>query len=299
VLRRPVPPVAGLPERLTTTAAERCLVMGVVNVTPDSFSDGGRWFEPDQAVEHGLWLLAEGADLLDVGGESTRPGAARPPVDEELRRVLPVVRELSAAGAVVSIDTMRAQVAELALAEGAVVVNDQSGGLADPAMAGLVASAGSPYVVMHWRGHSDRMDQLARYGDVVTDVRDELATRVAALVEAGIAPSRMVLDPGLGFAKRAEHNWALLARLEELHELGLPLLVGASRKRFLGSLLAEADGKPRPPVERDAATAATSALAAAAGAWCVRVHDVRPTADAVRVVAAAAAAAPLASEVLG
>jgi len=299
VLRRPVPPVAGLPDRLTTTAAERCLVMGVVNVTPDSFSDGGRWFEPDQAVEHGLWLLAEGADLLDVGGESTRPGAARPPVDEELRRVLPVVRELSAAGAVVSIDTMRAQVAERALAEGAVVVNDQSGGLADPAMAGLVASAGSPYVVMHWRGHSDRMDQLARYGDVVTDVRDELAARVAALVEAGIHPSRMVLDPGLGFAKRAEHNWALLARLEELHELGLPLLVGASRKRFLGSLLAEPDGKPRPPVERDAATAATSALAAAAGAWCVRVHDVRPTADAVRVVAAAAAAAPLASEVLG
>jgi len=274
-------------------------VMGVVNVTPDSFSDGGRWFEPDQAVEHGLWLLAEGADLLDVGGESTRPGAARPPVDEELRRVLPVVRELTAAGAVVSVDTMRAQVAERALTEGAVVVNDQSGGLADPAMAGLVASAGSPYVVMHWRGHSDRMDQLARYGDVVTDVRDELAARVAALVEAGIDHRRMVLDPGLGFAKRAEHNWALLARLEELHELGLPLLVGASRKRFLGSLLAEPDGKPRPPVERDAATAATSALAAAAGSWCVRVHDVRPTADAVRVVAAAAAAAPLASEVLG
>jgi len=299
VLRRPVPPVAGLPDRLTTTAAERCLVMGVVNVTPDSFSDGGRWFEPDQAVEHGLWLLAEGADLLDVGGESTRPGAARPPVDEELRRVLPVVRELTAAGAVVSVDTMRAQVAERALTEGAVVVNDQSGGLADPAMAGLVASAGSPYVVMHWRGHSDRMDQLARYGDVVTDVRDELAARVAALVEAGIDHRRMVLDPGLGFAKRAEHNWALLARLEELHELGLPLLVGASRKRFLGSLLAEPDGKPRPPVERDAATAATSALAAAAGSWCVRVHDVRPTADAVRVVAAAAAAAPLASEVLG
>ncbi|HKG49348.1 MAG TPA: dihydropteroate synthase [Actinomycetales bacterium] len=299
MLRRPVPPVAGLPDRLTTTAAERCLVMGVVNVTPDSFSDGGRWFEPDQAVEHGLWLLAEGADLLDVGGESTRPGAARPPVDEELRRVLPVVRELTAAGAVVSVDTMRAQVAERALTEGAVVVNDQSGGLADPAMAGLVASAGSPYVVMHWRGHSDRMDQLARYGDVVTDVRDELAARVAALVEAGIDHRRMVLDPGLGFAKRAEHNWALLARLEELHELGLPLLVGASRKRFLGSLLAEPDGKPRPPVERDAATAATSALAAAAGSWCVRVHDVRPTADAVRVVAAAAAAAPLASEVLG
>jgi dihydropteroate synthase len=299
VLRRPAPAVAGLPERLTAPAAERCLVMGVVNVTPDSFSDGGRWFEPDQAVEHGLRLLAEGADLLDVGGESTRPGAARPPVEEELRRVLPVVRALTAAGAVVSVDTMRARVADLALADGAAVVNDVSGGLADPAMAALVASARVPFVVMHWRGASDRMDTLAHYVDVVTDVRDELAVRVRTLLEAGVDPGQLILDPGLGFAKRGDHNWALLARLEELHELGLPLLVGASRKRFLGSLLAGPDGQPRPPAERDAATAATSALAAAAGAWCVRVHDVRPTADAVRVVAAAAAAARPASEVLG
>ena len=291
MLRRPVQAVAGLPERLTTTAAGRCLVMGVVNVTPDSFSDGGRWFEPDAAIEHGLRLLAGGADLLDVGGESTRPGAARPPVDEELRRVLPVVRELAAAGATVSVDTMRAQVADRALAEGAALVNDVSGGLADPAMAALVASAGVPFVVMHWRGASDRMDQLARYADVVTDVRHELAARVRDLVDAGVDPHRLVLDPGLGFAKRAEHNWSLLARLEELHELGLPVLVGASRKRFLGTLLAGPDGEPRPPAERDAATAATSTLAAAAGAWCVRVHDVPPSADAVRVVAAAAAAA--------
>src|SRR5690348_9213614 len=184
--------------------------MGVVNVTPDSFSDGGRWFEPDAAVEHGLQLLADGADLLDVGGESTRPGAVRPPQDEELRRVLPVVRELAAAGATVSIDTMRARVAEQAMSAGAAVVNDQSGGLADPAMAPLVAAAGVPFVVMHWRGFADRMDELARYGDVVTDVRGELAVRVAALVEAGIDRRRMILDPGLGFAKRAEHNWALL-----------------------------------------------------------------------------------------
>jgi len=299
VLHRPVRAVAGLPERLTRTAAERCLVMGVVNVTPDSFSDGGRWFEPDAAIEHGLRLLAEGADLLDVGGESTRPGAARPPVDEELRRVLPVVRELTAAGAVVSVDTMRAQVADRALAAGAVVINDVSGGLADPAMAGLVASARVPFVVMHWRGQSDRMDELAHYRDVVTDVRDELAVRVAALVDAGVDERLLVLDPGLGFAKRGEHNWPLLARLQELHELGLPLLVGASRKRFLGTLLAGPDEQPRPPAARDAATAATSTLAAAAGAWCVRVHDVAPTADAVRVVAAAAAAARPASEVLG
>ena len=298
-MRADVRAVRGLPAAVRTTSAQRCLVMGVVNVTPDSFSDGGRWFEPDAAIEHGLRLLAEGADLLDVGGESTRPGAARPPVDEELRRVLPVVRELTAAGAVVSVDTMRAQVADRALAAGAVVINDVSGGLADPAMAGLVASARVPFVVMHWRGQSDRMDELAHYRDVVTDVRDELAVRVAALVDAGVDERLLVLDPGLGFAKRGEHNWPLLARLQELHELGLPLLVGASRKRFLGTLLAGPDQQPRPPAARDAATAATSTLAAAAGAWCVRVHDVAPTADAVRVVAAAAAAARPASEVLG
>jgi dihydropteroate synthase len=271
--------------------------MGVVNVTPDSFSDGGRWFEPDAAVEHGLRLLAEGADLLDVGGESTRPGAARPPVEEELRRVLPVVRALVDGGAAVSVDTMRAEVAERGLAEGAVLVNDVSGGLADPAMAPLVASARVPFVVMHWRGASDRMEELAHYDDVVTDVRHELGGRVDALLASGIDRDRLVLDPGLGFAKRAEHNWRLLARLEELHTLELPLLVGASRKRFLGSLLAGPDGQPRPPAERDAATAATSVLAAAAGAWCVRVHDVRPTADAVRVVAAAGAAGQTAAGV--
>lgn len=271
---------------LLTGSPGRCLVMGVVNVTPDSFSDGGRWLDPVDGVRHGLALLEQGADLLDVGGESTRPGATRPSADEELHRVLPVVRELVAAGARVSIDTMRAEVADACLSAGAAMVNDVSGGLADPEMAPVVAAAGVPYVVMHWRGPSSGMDELATYSDVVTDVRDELCARVEALTGQGVDRAQLILDPGLGFAKRAEHNWSLLAGLGVLTALGLPLLVGASRKRFLGSLLAGPDGSPRPPQQRDDATAATSALIALAGAWCVRVHDVAATADAVRVVAA-------------
>nr|WP_225755359.1 dihydropteroate synthase [Actinotalea sp. Marseille-Q4924] len=260
--------------------------MGVVNVTPDSFSDGGRWFEPGAAVAHGLRLLEEGADLLDVGGESTRPGADRVPVEEERRRVLPVVTELVRAGAVVSVDTTRSAVAADAVEAGAVLVNDVSGGLADPRMADVVAAAGVAYVAMHWRGHADVMDALATYDDVVTEVRDELARRLDDLVAAGVRPEQVVLDPGLGFAKRGSDNWPLLAHLDVLRGLGRPVLVGASRKRFLGHLLAGPDGVPAPPERRDAATAAISALAAAAGAWCVRVHDVAPTADAVRVAAA-------------
>lgn len=265
---------------------ERTLVMGVVNVTPDSFSDGGEWFEPEAAVAHGLSMLAEGADLLDVGGESTRPGASRVPVDEELRRVLPVVTELAAGGAVVSIDTMRADVAEAALDAGARMVNDVSGGLADARMPSLVADRGVPYVVMHWRGPSDQMDSLAQYDDVVDEVEEELAERVQTLLQAGVEPGQLVLDPGLGFSKTGEHNWQVLAGLGQLAEVGLPLLIGASRKRFLGSLLAGPDGKPVPPQQRDAATAATSALAAMAGVWCVRVHDVPSSVAAVRVAAA-------------
>jgi dihydropteroate synthase len=280
--------VLGLPVALA--AAGRCLVMGVINVTPDSFSDGGLWLRPEAAVEHGRRLLAEGADLLDVGGESTRPGADRVPVEEELRRVLPVIRGLAADGAVVSVDTMRAEVAEAALAAGALIVNDVSGGQADRGMVALVARTGAVYVAMHWRGPSTVMDELARYDDVVAEVAAELRRRVDVLVAAGVDPRRLVLDPGLGFAKTAEHNWRLLARLDALTDLGLPLLVGASRKRFLGSLLAGADGAPLPPPQRDDATTATTALAAAAGAWAVRVHAVRPSADAVRVAAAVAAA---------
>lgn len=286
-------PPSPLPPAPTAAGrAGRALVMGVVNVTPDSFSDGGRWFAPDAAVAHGLALLADGADLLDVGGESTRPGAARVPVAEELDRVLPVVRELAARGAAVSVDTTRAEVAEAAVAAGAVVVNDVSGGLADPEIRGVVARTGVVYVAMHWRGHADVMDALADYDDVVTDVRRELADRVAELRAAGVADHQVVLDPGLGFAKPGSANWPLLARLPELVADGFPVLVGASRKRFLGHLLAGEDGVPVPPEQRDAATAAVSALAAASGAWCVRVHEVRGTADAVRVAARWRAAAP-------
>jgi dihydropteroate synthase len=260
--------------------------MGVLNVTPDSFSDGGRWLDRDQAVAHGVAMRDAGADLVDVGGESTRPGAPRVEPEAELARVLPVVRDLVAAGVCVSIDTTRAAVAEAAVEAGAAVVNDVSGGLADPAMAKAVASAQVPWILMHWRGHSDRMNALAHYGDVVTDVRDELTARVDAAVAAGVDPARLVLDPGLGFAKNAEHNWALLRRLDVLVGLGFPVLVGASRKRFLGTLLADAQDVPRPPSGRDVATAAVSALAAHRGAWGVRVHDVVGTLDAVRVAAA-------------
>nr|WP_081449753.1 dihydropteroate synthase [Cellulomonas flavigena] len=259
--------------------------MGVVNVTPDSFSDGGRWFDPDAAVARGLALLDEGADLLDVGGESTRPGAPRVPAADELVRVLPVVERLVAHGAAVSVDTTRAAVAEQAVERGAVLVNDVSGGMADPGMAAVVARTGAAYVAMHWRGPSDVMDDHDRYDDVVADVRRELAQRVAVLRDAGVRDDQVVLDPGLGFAKTGESNWPLLARLPELLADGFPVLVGASRKRFLGHLLAGPDGTPAPPEARDEATAAVTTLAAAAGAWAVRVHEVGASVAAVRVAA--------------
>jgi dihydropteroate synthase len=265
----------------------RCRVMGVINVTPDSFSDGGEFADVDRAVEHGLALLRHGADLLDVGGESTRPGAVRVDPAEERRRVEPVIAQLAAAGAVVSIDTMRASTAEAGLAAGAAVVNDVSGGRADPALPRLVASAGVPYVVMHWRGHSDRMQENSHYDDVVREVRDELASRLDDVVALGVDVEQVILDPGLGFAKKAAHNWSLLAHLDALMTLGRPLLVGASRKSFLGSLLA--DPEPRPVDARDDATAALTVVAAMAGAWGVRVHAARATPDAVRVVAELAA----------
>lgn len=282
--------VLGIPAALD--GVSRCLVMGVVNVTPDSFSDGGRWFERDEAVAHGLRLVAQGADLVDVGGESTRPGAPRIPAAEELRRVLPVVSELAAAGVVVSIDTMRAEVADCALTAGAAVVNDVSGGLADPQMASLVADSRVPFVAMHWRGPSDTMESLAHYDDVVADVVAELTARMDALVAGGVDPRQIVLDPGLGFAKRGHHNWSLLAGLDRLIALGRPVVVGTSRKRFLGAVVAGQDGAPAPVDARDEATTATSALAAAAGAWCVRVHEVAGSVDAVRVAAAWRAGEP-------
>ena len=257
--------------------------MGVVNVTPDSFSDGGDHATARAAVEHGLALASAGADLVDVGGESTRPGAGRVPVEEELARVLPVVRGLTDAGVAVSIDTTRAAVAEAAIDAGATVVNDVSAGAADAAMLAVVAARGVPWVAMHGRGPSADMQSRAVYGDVVAEVRSELACRLEAARAAGVADDQLLVDPGLGFAKEAEHNWALLRGLGEVAALG-PLVVGASRKRFLGLLLADGD-EPRPPKQRDDATAALTVVAAQAGAWAVRVHDVAASADAVRVVA--------------
>ncbi|MCX5050058.1 dihydropteroate synthase [Streptomyces sp. NBC_00201] len=290
--------VVGLPEW------DRCAVMGVVNVTPDSFSDGGRFFDTTAAVKHGLELVAEGADLVDVGGESTRPGATRVDEAEELKRVIPVVRGLASEGVTVSVDTMRASVAAQALAAGAGLVNDVSGGLADPTMIPVVAEAGAPFVVMHWRGFLEGGNVKGVYDDVVTEVVDELHARVEAVLAGGVAPDRIVVDPGLGFSKDAEHDLVLLAHLDRLLGLGHPLLVAASRKRFLGRVLAGPEGAPPPARERDAATAAVSALAAHAGAWAVRVHEVRATADAVQVARAvegarAAGIAPGAAHVSG
>lgn len=271
---------------------ERTLVMGVVNVTPDSFSDGGEWFEPDAAIAHGLDLIAQGADVLDVGGESTRPGSDRPSSDEELRRVLPVVQALHSHGAVLSIDTMRTEVARQAVAAGAAIVNDVSGGLADPEMVPWVAEAGLPFIAMHWRGHGADMQSRAQYDDVVADVTRELEERRDTLLEAGVAEDLLVLDPGLGFAKTADHNWALMAALPLLHELGHPILLGASRKAFLGRLGQPPGAEPRPAAQRDIETTATSVMAAMAGLWCVRVHDVASTVRALAVVDAAVAHAP-------
>ena len=262
-------------------------VMGIVNVTPDSFSDGGRHDTTERAVAHGRALLAEGADLLDIGGESTRPGATRPLVAEELDRVVPVIRELAGSGAVISVDTMRAEVAEAALAAGATVVNDVSGGLADPRILEVVAATGATYVAMHWRAHADRMRDFADYSPdgVVVSVRRELAERLAAAEAAGIPRERIVLDPGLGFAKEPHHNWELLTHLDVLHDLGCPLLVGASRKSFLGALLA-ADGVTRPVDDREHAHAALVAVLAGRSVDVLRVHDVRATRDALAVAAA-------------
>jgi dihydropteroate synthase len=270
---------------------DRLVVIGVLNVTPDSFSDGGRFTRLDDAVAHGCRLADDGADLVDVGGESTRPGADRVDAAEEERRVIPVIEALVANGVRVSIDTYRAVVAERALAAGASVVNDVSGGLGDPDMAAVVRTAGCPWILMHWRGHSRRMQDLAQYVDVVDDVRRELAERVEAANQAGISSDRIVIDPGLGFAKTAEHNWALLAHLDVLVGFGLPVLIGASRKSFLGRVLADPAGTPRLVDEREAATVALTAYAATQGAWGVRVHDVRANVDAARTIAAVREAA--------
>ena len=274
---------APLPENLVAPArAGRALVMGVVNVTPDSFSDGGRWVTTELAVAHGRQLIAQGADLLDIGGESTRPGARRVDPAEEQNRVLPVIRELAAAGIAVSVDTIHAATAAAAIEAGAVIVNDVSGGLADPAMACVLADAGVVYICQHWRGDPRTMDGLTDYGgDVLAGVEAELRARLDGLADAGLADEQVVIDPGLGFAKTHEQSWRLLAATARLREdLRRPVLIGASRKRFLA--LALPDDVAADPLARDAATAATTALAAAAGAWAVRVHEVPASRDAVR-----------------
>jgi dihydropteroate synthase len=264
----------------------RVQVMGVVNVTDDSFSDGGLYLDRDHAVEHGLALAAEGAAIVDVGGESTRPGAIRVDPRVETDRVIPVIKELAARGITVSIDTMRSEVAAAALQNGASIVNDVSGGRADPKMAPLVAEAGVPWILMHWRSVSAAQPhEIPDYGDVVADVKAELLASVDAATESGVDGTRLIIDPGLGFAKNAQHNWALLRALPELVATGIPVLVGASRKRFLGSLLADEAGV-RAPAGRETATAVVSALAALHGVWGVRVHDVRATVDALKVVQA-------------
>jgi dihydropteroate synthase len=257
------------------------LIMGIVNVTPDSFSDGGRYLDPDIAIAHARSLREQGADLLDIGGESTRPGATRVAPRVEQQRVLPVVEALAAEGAWVSIDTMNASTAVAAARAGARLVNDVSGGLADPEMLSAVAGTDAEIALGHWRGPSTEMYARAEYSDVGREVAAELAERVEAARTAGIDPARIVVDPGIGFGKRGEQNWEALRALPALAGLGRRVLVGTSRKRFLTEALADDASLAR----RDAATAVTTVLAAQAGAWAVRVHDVVASSDALRVAA--------------
>ena len=271
------------PEDVLSPAPTR--VMGIVNVTPDSFSDGGRWADADAAIARGLGLWERGADLLDIGGDSTRPGSVRVPPEEEQRRVVPVVRELATAGVPISVDTLNASTARAVVDAGALIVNDVSGGLYDAAMAATVAETDAVYLIQHWRGTPETMNSLAVYDDVVAEVCAELTARLDAALAAGVRPERIVLDPGLGFAKNAAHNWRVLARLDAFTRLGFPILVGASRKRFLADIPPSAE-----PLARDDATAAITALCAQAGVWAVRVHEVAASLDAVRVVEAVRAA---------
>lgn len=272
----------GLPAELAQL--DRTLVMGVINVTPDSFSDGGKFLNAQNAIEEGQLMLKHGADIIDIGGESTRPGAERISIDEELTRVIPVIEELVSDGAVISIDTMRKEVAAAAVNAGATIVNDISGGKSDPAMLKYLASLNVPYILMHWRGPSNVMQELTDYENVARNVATEISAQVDVAVAAGIDRNRIVVDPGIGFAKTPEQNWPILQDLEAIDELELPVLWGVSRKRFLGELLADANGELREVSQREDATTALSTYLALAGAWCVRVHDVRASRDAIDVV---------------
>lgn len=257
---------------------DRPVVMGILNVTPDSFADGGRFASFDTALKRGLDMLEEGADIIDVGGESTRPGAHRISTEEELHRVIPVIKALAARGAVMSIDTKRAETARQAVIAGAQLVNDVSAGLSDPEMLSVVALLGCPYIAMHTRGESADMQLRAVYEDVVKEVATELQERAGAAVAAGIAPDNLILDPGIGFAKESEHNWAILNNLEALKKIGYPILIGASRKRFLGKLVGA-----QKTDDRESATIALTAVLAKEGIWGVRVHSVKAHRDAIEV----------------
>ena len=246
--------------------------MGILNVTPDSFSDGGEFESFESAVAHGLALLAEGADIIDVGGESTRPGAIRITEEEELSRVIPVIKELSQHGAIISIDTMRSGVARAAVEAGATYINDVSGGLADAQMHQVAAELGTKYILMHWRSHSKDMNSLATYGDVVKEVIAEMQLQIDLALKAGIARNNLIIDPGLGFSKEAEHNWEILKRIDEFTDLGYPVLIGGSRKRFLGGST---------PDEREEATIALTKSLLDKNIWAVRVHSVKPHKDLV------------------
>jgi dihydropteroate synthase len=260
--------------------SKRTLVMGILNVTPDSFADGGRHFDFESAINRAKEMISEGVDIIDVGGESTRPGADRVTEEIERDRVIPVITELAELGAALSVDTTRANIAQAAIGAGATMVNDVSGGLADPKMAALIASNSSiQYVVMHWRGHSKDMQKAAEYQNVVTEVKDELDDRVIALTKAGVLPEQIILDPGIGFAKSSTHNWELLKNIDRLNLLGFPILVGASRKRFLGDLLGATVAD-----DRESASIALTTYLAKAGVWGVRTHSVKPHRDAIAVV---------------
>ena len=251
------------------------LVMGILNVTPDSFSDGGEYLDPKKAIARGLEMIEEGATIIDVGGESTKPGADRVTLDEELTRVIPVIHALAKTGAMVSVDTMRAEVAAMAVASGARIINDVSGGLSDPAMHATAAALKTQYICMHWRGQSKDMDSLANYQDVVSEVIHELTKQIASALTAGIEPTKLVIDPGLGFAKKAEHNWELLRNIDKFKEFGFPILIGASRKRFLGG---------NDPLERESSSIALTTWLATKHIWGVRTHTVKPHVDAIRVI---------------
>ena len=272
------------PAGLSPTLAKlnRCLVVGVLNVTPDSFSDGGLFSDTNAAVKYAQDLIQNGADLIDVGGESTRPGASRITTLEEQKRVIPVIKELTSLGIITSIDTMNSETALVAVNAGAQMVNDVSGGLADEKMHKCVADLNVPYVLMHWRGHSTVMDNFATYSDVVTEVVNEIQIQVDKAIKSGIDRNKIVIDPGLGFAKNPEHNWEILKKFNELHHLNLPIYIGASRKRFLTDFAIPRGSLE--PKDRDIATSIITSYVSLNGAWAVRVHDVSASSAAVKIM---------------